>query len=98
MAELMLSGNWRNFDELEESLSHPEVYLIVQAQRERDKRNMQFQAALQGVDINKDEKDPAENKVEEIKRRVRAKQLGMKEDELRFRENAAAAGFSVQTR
>ena len=89
----MLSGNWRNFDELEESLSYPEVYIIVQAMRAQERRMMKFQAALQGVDLDKEKKE--EDPVERIKRRVRAKQQGIDEETLRFRENATAAGFKV---
>lgn len=90
----MLSGNWKNFDDLEENLSYPEVYIIVQAMRQQERRMMKFQAALQGVDIDKDKKNE-EDPVERIKRKVRAKQQGIDEETLRFRENAAAAGFKV---
>lgn len=90
----MLSGNWKNFDELEDSLSYPELVAMVEAQRERDHRNMRFQAALQGVDLDKN-KPKEEDPVEKAKLRVRAKMQNKNEDELRFEENVTAAGFKV---
>lgn len=91
----MLSGNWKNFDELEEYISYPELSAMVEAQRERDKRNMKFQAALQGVDFDKNEAEE-EDIVEVMKREIRAEQMGMDSDRLRFEENATAAGFKVR--
>lgn len=90
----MLLGNWRNFDELEENLSYPELVAMVNAVREREHRQMKFQAALKGVDIDKD-KPKEDDPVERIKRKVRAKQAGLDEKELTFQENARAAGFKV---
>lgn len=89
----MLLGNWKNFDELEEYLSYPELVAMVEAYRETEHRRMKFQAALKGVNLdeNKQEDDP----VERIKRKVRAKQAGVDEETQRFRENSAAAGFTV---
>lgn len=90
----MLLGNWRNFDELEESISYPELSAMVTAQRERDERNNKFQAALQGVDLDKNKKED-NDPVEKLKRKVRAQQQGIGEDEVKFRDNAKAAGFKV---
>ena len=90
----MLSGNWKNFDELEENLSYPELTAMVQAQRARDERLMKFQAAIQGIDLDKDKREE-EDPVEKIKRKVRASQAGISPDELKTRENAAAAGFPI---
>lgn len=91
----MLLGNWKNFDDLEEHISYPELSAMVEAQRERDKRNMKFQAALQGVDLDKDEAQ-AEDIVEVMKREIRAEQMGIDADRLRFEENAKAAGFKIE--
>lgn len=91
----MLAGNWKNFDELEASLSYPELVAMVDAQRERDRRNMKFQAAIQGIDLDKD--NDREDPVEAAKRRVRARQNGVDENTQKFRESAAAAGFAVIT-
>lgn len=89
----MLLGNWRNFDELEENLSYPELIAMVKAARERDHRQMKFQAALKGIDIDKNK--PKDDPVERVKRKVKAKLAGVSEKEHQFRENAAAAGFKV---
>ena len=55
---------------------------------------MKFQAAIQGIDLDKNKK-PEEDPVERLKRKVRAQQQGVDEEQLRFSENVAAAGFSV---
>lgn len=92
----MQLGNWRNFDELEDSLSYPELVAMVDSMRETEHRRQKFQAALKGIDIDKD-KSQQEDPVEQAKRRVRAKMAGVDEETLRFRENTAAAGFQVIT-
>lgn len=92
----MLSGNWKNFDELEDAISYPELVAMVAAQRERDHRTMKFQAALQGVDLDKNKKEDGGDRVEQIKRRVRAKAEGKSEDRVKFEESVAAAGFKVK--
>lgn len=89
----MLSGNWKNFDELEDNLSYPELVALVEALRERDQRNMRFQAALQGVDIDKN-KPQEEDPVERAKRRVRARMQNRDEEEVRF-EEAVGHSFKV---
>lgn len=91
----MLLGNWRNFDDLEENLSYPELVAMVNAVRERERQRMKFQASLKGIDLDKDQKAPEEDPVERIKRRVKAKQMNMSEKEVSFREHAKAAGFKV---
>lgn len=90
----MLLGNWRNFEELEDSLSYPEVEAMVKAKREVEHRHLKWQAALQGIDIDKN-KTAEDDPVERIKRRIRAKQQGVGEEELRFKESAQSAGFAV---
>jgi len=92
----MLSGNWKNYDELEEHLSYPELVAMVKAQRDRDERMMKFHAAIQGIDLDKDKKEE-DDPVERIKREVRAAQMGVTEEDVRFRDAAHSAGFAVIT-
>lgn len=94
-AELMLLGNWKNFDELEDSLSYPELVAMVEAQREKDRRDMKFQAAMQGIDLDKNKQDD-EDPVERIKRKMRAKQEGLNPDVLKMKDAATTAGFKVE--
>ena len=93
-AELMLLGNWKNFDDLEDSLSYPELVAMVEAQREKEKRNMKFQAAMQGIDLDKDKQE--DDPVERVKRNLRAKQEGLNPEVLKMKDAATAAGFKVE--
>jgi hypothetical protein len=91
----MLAGNWKNFDELETYISYPELTAMVKAQREKDERLMKFQAALQGIDLDK--KDAFEEDiVESMKREIRAEQMGVDASELKFKEEMDQAGFKIK--
>ena len=54
-------GHWKNYDELEESLSVDELLITVNALREREDRERQFLAALQGIDLNESEGSESES-------------------------------------
>lgn len=45
-------GHWKNFDELESSLSIDELNAILNASREKQERDMKFQAAINGIDVD----------------------------------------------
>jgi hypothetical protein len=44
---------WKDFNELEENISMPELTAILTAKREQDYNEKKFMAALQGVDLDK---------------------------------------------
>lgn len=67
---------WKNFDDLEESLSLPELKLLLDTSRERKENEMRFAASLQGVDLDAGRKD---EKREEIERRAQARIAGTDE-------------------
>lgn len=77
-------GRWKNIEELEESLNLDELEAIVSREREREYDRQKFAAALKG--INLDEGGDAQEKVEEMKRRVEARRAGKSEDEADFDE------------
>jgi hypothetical protein len=58
-SEVFLLGIWKNFDELESSISIEELMQILSITRELDYEEKKFLAALQGVDL--DEKTGKEN-------------------------------------
>lgn len=79
MAELegkvFLLGMWKSYDELEESISMPELLAIIEA-KEKDKfQDRKFAAALKGVDLE----DPFTESVtlEDVKARILAKKKGL---------------------
>lgn len=84
----MLTGGWTNFDELEEALSYPELVAMIKALRDKERRDFEALAAVNGIDLNKDKR---EDPVERAKRRAAAKQKGVSENEY----NLQTAGFSI---
>jgi hypothetical protein len=59
-SEIFLLGIWKDFKELEESLSMPELLAILSFKRELDYEEKKFLAAIQGVDIDKNKKKDAD--------------------------------------
>lgn len=52
-SEVFLIGIWKDYKELEESLSMPELLATLSSLRELDYQEKKFLAAIQGVDIDK---------------------------------------------
>lgn len=52
-AEVFEIGVWKNFEELELSLSMSELMLLLESKRELDYQEKKFFAAIQGVDLDK---------------------------------------------
>lgn len=48
-------GHWKNFDELESSLSLEELTAVLDASRKKDYEDKKFSASLQGVELNGEE-------------------------------------------
>lgn len=53
-AEVFLLGIWKDYDDLEKSLSMPELIATLEAKRKDDYAERKFLAALQGVDLDKE--------------------------------------------
>ena len=66
-SEAFLVGAWKNYEELESSISMPELIAILENKRELDYADKKFNAAIQGVDLDENKK---ENAWEEMKKRV----------------------------
>lgn len=69
-SEAFLLGIWKDFDELERSLSMPELVAVLGEKRELDYNERKFLAALQGVDLDKQGGGSNQNAWEEMKARV----------------------------
>jgi hypothetical protein len=82
LGEVFLLGHWKDYDELESSLSMPELAATLKAIYESERRRQKFMAALQGVDLDEkiDEDIDAEisriPSVEEIQARAVARLTG----------------------
>jgi len=52
-SEVFLLGIWKDYDELESSMSMPEIMATLKVKRDLDYSNKKFLAAMQGVDLDK---------------------------------------------
>lgn len=67
-SEVFLLGIWKDYEELESSLSMPEITAILSSKRDLDYQEKKFLAAIQGVDLDKNAKKNDE--WEQMKARV----------------------------
>jgi hypothetical protein len=71
-SEVFLLGIWKDYQELEISLSMPELLATLEVSRELDYSEKKFLAAIQGVDIEQDSKK-GQQEWEDMKARVFSK-------------------------
>jgi len=69
-AEVFLLGIWKDYEELETSLSMPELLATLSSKRDLDYQEKKFLAAIQGVDLDKQSGKNNSNAWEEMKARV----------------------------
>lgn len=101
-AEVFLLGIWKDYQDLEESLSMPELMATLSSSRELDFEEKKFLAAMQGVDLGStseksNEKVRGQQEWEDLKARVFSKgKTGNANDILSLQgANAAKAGFGI---
>jgi len=82
----MLLGIWKNIEELEESINLDELRVILKASNEREMRHNRFMAAIQGIDIDKDDEAESQEAFERAQRRAEARLSGRSENEIEFDE------------
>ncbi len=94
-SEVFLLGIWKDYDELETSLSMPELVATLSAKRDLDYSEKKFFAAIQGVDL--DAQTGKSNAWEDMKARVfSGGQATSANDVLALQgQNAAKAGFGI---
>jgi hypothetical protein len=92
-----LLGIWKSYDELEANLSLPELFATLDAKREDQYSRNRFLAALQGVDLEEDEKEDAMKRWEDIKTQVATGGLTSDSDDILALSGSAArdAGFGI---
>lgn len=94
-----MTGNWRDFDELESSLSLGELFVILDAYRKKIHADRKFFAAIQGIDLDKGAAPPPQ--LEAMADRIRARLNKEKDntpanDITRLKGKAAQkAGFGI---
>jgi hypothetical protein len=67
-SEVFLIGIWKDYEELEKSLSMPELTATIKIKRELDYNDKKFAAAMEGVDLDKN--SGSGNEWEDMKARV----------------------------
>jgi hypothetical protein len=94
-SEVFLLGIWKDYEELETSLSMPELTATLSAKREDEYNHKKFLAAIQGVDLDK--QSGKQDAWEEMKARVfSGGQAGNSNDVVALQgANAQKAGFGI---
>lgn len=100
-SEAFLLGIWKDYEELETSLSMPELMATLSSKRELDYEEKKFLAAIQGVDLDSKNGEPGKRKGqqewEDLKARVFSKgKTADGNDVLALQgPNAKKAGFGI---
>jgi hypothetical protein len=94
-AEVFLLGIWKDYEELESSLSLPELTSTLNSKRDSEYNDKKFMAAIQGVDL--DEQSGKGNAWEEMKARVFSNGMTSDANDIMAFQgmNAAKAGFGI---
>jgi hypothetical protein len=101
-SEVFLLGIWKNFDELESSISIEELMQILSITRDLDYEEKKFSAALQGIDLDSqsgkgDQKVKGQKEWEDMKARVFSGGATSDSDDVLSLQgqNAKKAGFGI---
>ena len=97
-AEVFILGIWKDYKELEESLSMPELMVTLSSKRELDYEEKRFLAAIQGVDLDSStNSDKGQKEWEDMKARVfSGGATSDSNDVLSLQgQNARKAGFGI---
>jgi hypothetical protein len=94
LGEVFLLGNWKNYDELEDNLSMPELIQTFKSMQKTEEEKRKFLASLQGINLNEEIKEEGPT-FEDIKKRA----LGINasaDDVVSLQGSyAAEAGFGI---
>jgi hypothetical protein len=97
-SEVFLLGIWKDYHELELSLSMPELLATLESKRELDYAEKKFLAAIQGVDLDKESgSEKGQKEWEDMKARVFSRgATSDSNDVLALQgQNAQKAGFGI---
>jgi len=97
-SEVFLLGIWKDYEELELSLSMPELMSVLEAKRDAEYQEKKFLTAIQGVDLDKESGNSRGQKEwEDMKARVFSKGKATdSSDVLSLQgQNARKAGFGI---
>jgi hypothetical protein len=94
-SEAFLLGIWKDYEELERSMSMPEIMSTLSIKRELDYAEKKFLAAMQGVDLDKE--SGKQDEWEALKARVYSKGAATDPNDILALQgqNAASKGFGI---
>lgn len=94
-SEAFLLGIWKDYEELERSMSMPEIMSTLSVKRELDYAEKKFLAAMQGVDLDKE--SGKQDEWEAMKARVYSKGMTKDPNDILALQgqNAANKGFGI---
>jgi len=94
-SEVFLIGIWKDYEQLESSMSMQELTATLKIKRELDYTNKKFTAAMQGVDLDKN--SGSGNEWEDLKARVFSKGAVTDGNDILALQgmNAEKAGFGI---
>jgi hypothetical protein len=94
-SEVFVLGIWKDYEELEESLSMPELTATLEIKRELEYNDKKFFAAMKGIDLDK--KSGKGNEWEDMKARVFSKGKATDGNDILALQgrNAERAGFGI---
>lgn len=92
--EVFLLGNWKNYQELEESISMPELIQTFKSMQKTEEEKRKFLASLQGVNLNEEVQEESPT-FEDIRKRTLG--ISASEDDVVSLQGpyAASAGFGI---
>lgn len=97
-SEVFLLGIWKDYKELEESLSLSEIMAIISSKRELDYQEKKFFAAIQGVDLDEaSDSGRGQKEWEDLKARVFSRGATNDSNDILALQgqNAKKAGFGI---
>jgi hypothetical protein len=96
-SEIFLLGIWKDYSELEESLSISEIMAIIESKRELEYQEKKFFAAIQGVDLEGEDSNRGQKEWEDMKARVFSGGATSNSNDILALQgqNAKKAGFGI---
>lgn len=76
-SEVFLLGIWKDYEELEKSLSLPELFKTLESKRDSDYQDKKFTASLKGIDLDEASGNSQEDPWEAMQARVQSKLSGI---------------------
>jgi len=100
-AEVFLLGHWKDYDELESSLSMSELIATLGAMHEKENRQNKFLAAIQGIDLS-EQSQASENSgtttLQDIEARAHARITGNQTEAMAIQQGfdgSDGLGYSI---